>query len=89
MDNKIKESYVWCDEPEGTEVNYKGKSFKPISKFYCHNFHGYGHYAIDCKKPKFDNNNANSRMHRNTNHAGNRRRSRSNESGERRQIVCY
>ena len=89
MDNKRKESYAWCDEPEETEVDCKGNSFKPISKFYCHNCHGYGHYVLDCKKSKVDSNNANSRMHRNTNHVGNKRRSQINESGERRQIFFY
>lgn len=87
-----KESHAWCDELEHIEEGeYKGKSFKHISNFYCHNCHGYGHYAVDCKKPKFDNNNnnTNSRMFKNTNNAGNRRRSHNNESRERRQIICY
>ena len=46
-----------------------GKSFKPITNFYCYNCHGYGHKVVDCKKPKFDN----SRMFRNTNPIGNER----------------
>ena len=58
-------------------------------KFYCHNCHGYGNYVVDCKKPKFDNDNANSRIFRNTNHVGNKRRSHNKESGERRQIIWY
>ena len=33
MNNKRKQSFSWCDEPEDTEVNCKGKSFKPIQKF--------------------------------------------------------
>ena len=71
-----KESHAWCDGPEHTKGEYKGKSFKPISNFYCHNCHRYGHYAVDCKKPKFDsNNNTNSKMFRNTNNAENKRRS--------------
>lgn len=49
MNIKRKKSFTWCDVHKDTEFNSKGKSFKPISKFYCHNFHGYGHYAIDCK----------------------------------------
>ena len=69
--------------------DFIGKSFKPISKFYCHNCHGYGHNAVDCKKPKFDSDNANSRVFRDTNPMGRRKRSHSNDSGERRQIVCY
>ena len=75
-----KESHAWCDELEHTEGEYKGKSFKHISNFYCHHCHGYGNYVVDCKKPKFDsNNNTNSRMSRNTNNASSRRRSYSNE----------
>ena len=69
MDNKRKKYYAQSDEPEDAEVDCKGKSFKPISKFYCHKCHGYGHYVVDCKKPKFDNNNENSRIYRNINHA--------------------
>ena len=69
--NKRKESHPWCDELEHVGDDCKGKSFKPISKFYCHNFHEYGHYVVDFKKPKFDSNNENSRMFRNTNHVGN------------------
>ena len=84
MNNKRKESFAWCDEPKDTKVNREGKSFKPISKIYFHNCHGCGNYVVDCKKPKFNNYNTNSRMCRNTNHVGNRRRSHSNESGERR-----
>ena len=87
-----KESHIrcfTCDEVENTKNDCIGNSFKPISKFYCHNCHGYGHNVVDCKKPKFDNNNTNSRMFRNTKHAKNKRRFHNNESGERRQIVCY
>ena len=85
---KTKESHVrffTCDEHGHIEDDCKGKSFKPISKFYCHNYHGYGHNAVDCKKPRFDNDNANIRMFRDTNPTGNRRkRSHNNDSGERR-----
>ena len=57
---------------------------------YCHNCHGYGHYVVDCKKPKFDNDNTNSRIFRDTSLVGSRRkRSHNNGSGERRQIVYY
>lgn len=49
------------------EMVAKVSLFKPISIFYCHNCHGYGHSAIDCKKPKFDSDNENSKMFRNTN----------------------
>ena len=86
---KGKKSHAWCDELEHTEGEYTSNSFKIISNFYCHNYHGYGNYAVDCKKPKFYTNNENSRMFRNTNHVGNRRRSHINESGERRQTVSY
>ena len=37
--NKRKESHAQYDELEHTEENCKGKSFKPISNFYCHNCH--------------------------------------------------
>lgn len=36
--NKRKESHAWCDELEHTKDDCKGKSFKPISNFYCHNW---------------------------------------------------
>ena len=79
-----------CDEPRHIEDDCKGKSFKPISNFYCNNCHGYGHNVIDCKKPKFDNDNANSRMFRDTNLACSRRkRSHRNASRGRRNIsIC-
>ena len=83
-----KESHAWCDELEHIEGECKGKYFKHISNLYCHKCHGYGHYVVDCKKPKIDSN-TNSRMFRDTNNAGNRRRSHSNESGERRKKNCY
>ena len=73
-----KESHVrcfTCDEPRHIEDDCKGKSFKPISNFYCHNCHGH-------------NDNANSRMFRNTNPIGRRKRSHNNDNGERRHIVC-
>ena len=50
-----------------------GKPFKPITNFYCYNCHDYGHKAVDNTKPKFDSNNGNNRMFRNTNPAGNER----------------
>ena len=39
--------FFTCDEPRHIEDNCKGKSFKPISKFYCHNCYGYGHNAVE------------------------------------------
>ena len=47
MDKKRKKYFSWCDELEDTEDDCKGKFFKPISKFYFHNYHGYGHNAAD------------------------------------------
>ena len=55
-----------------------GKFFKPITNFYCYNCHGFGHKAIDCKKPKFVDDNKNSKMFKDTNPMGNKR-SRSND----------
>ena len=60
------------------------KSFKPITNFYYYNCHGFGHKIVDCKKPKFDSNNRNSRMFRDTNPSSNERRrsSRRSNNGE-------
>ena len=76
--------------------DYIGKSFKPITNFYCYNCHGYGHKVVDCQKPKFDINNGNSRIFSNTVPIGNeieRSQSRTNDGKrpncERKQIVCY
>ena len=73
-----------------------GNSFKLITNFYYYNCHSFGHKAVDYKKPKFDSNNGNTRMFRNTNPTGNQRRGsqrRSNNgersNGVRNQIVCY
>ena len=51
---------------------------------------------VDCKKPKFDSNNGNSRIFRNTNPAGDERgrsQSKSNDgeksNDERKKFVCY
>ena len=74
-----------CNEFGHMKRDCTSKSFKPITNFYCYNCHGYGHKEVDCKKNKFDNNNENSRMFRDTNPVGNERRRlprRSNE-GER------
>ena len=49
------------------KINCVGKSFKPITNFYCYNCHGFGHKVVDCKKPRFDSNNRNSRMFRDNN----------------------
>ena len=49
------------------------KSFNHVKDFYCHNCHGMGHNAIDCRKPKYDNDRRNSRMSRITNSIDRRR----------------
>lgn len=49
------------------------KSFNHVKYFYSHNFHGMSHKAIDCRKPKYDNDRRNSRMFGNTNPADRRR----------------
>ena len=43
------------------------KSFNHVKKFYCHNFYGMGHNAIDCRKPKYDNDRRKNRMYTYTN----------------------
>ena len=70
------------------------KSFNHVKDFYCPNYHDMGHNAIDCRKPKYNNDRRHSRMSRNTNHIDRRRSNvkRSIEGRfyeERRQIVCY
>ena len=70
------------------------KSFNHVKGFYFHNFHGMGHNAIDCRKPKYDNDRRNSRMSRNTNLVDRRRSNeRTLREGryyeDRRQIMCY
>ena len=49
-----------CNEVVHMKRYFTSKSFKPITNFYCYNFHGYGHKEVDCKKLKFDSNNGNS-----------------------------
>ena len=51
------------------------KSFSHVKDFYfyCHNCHGMGHKAIDCRKPKYDNDRRNNRISRNTNPIDRRR----------------
>ena len=78
------------------KIDCIGKSFKPITNFYFYNCHCYTHKEVDYKKPKFDSNNANIRMFRNTNPKGNERgrsQRRSNDgekpNGERKWFVCY
>ena len=58
-------------------------SFKNITNFYC----GFGHRAINCKKPKFDNKSSNSKMFRGTILVG--RRSNEGNNGAGNNIVCY
>ena len=63
------------------------KPFKHVTDFYCYNCHGFGHRAVNCKKPKFDHSNSNSRMFRGTNPTW--RRSDEGKNGMRSNIVCY
>ena len=83
--------------------DYIDKSFKHVKIFYLYNFHGIGHKVNDYRKPKFDNDNRNSRMLRSTNPIGNNERRRSSKrnfretrpnNGDRsnegrNQIMCY
>ena len=48
------------------KINCTKNSFNHVKDFYCHNCHGMGYKAIDCKKPKYDNDRRNSRMSENT-----------------------
>lgn len=65
-------------------------------QFQHYNFPSYGHKVAYCKKPKFDSNNASSRMFMNTNLVGNERgrsQTRSNDrersNSEIKHIVFY
>ena len=60
-------SVFLCNEIGHMKRNYTNKSFNHVMKFYYHNCDGIGHNAIDCRKPKYDNDRRNSRMSRNTN----------------------
>ena len=74
-----------CNEVGHMKIDYTCMYFKPVTNFYYDNCHGYGQKEEDYKKPKFNRNNENSRMFRNTNPIGNERgrsHSRSNY-GER------
>lgn len=71
-----------CNEFGHMKRDCKNNSIKHVIDFYCYNFHGNGHKAIDCKKPKFNNNDRNSRI--STNLADNGR-----SNGERKKIICY
>ena len=64
--------------------DYIGKSFKPLSS-YCYNWHRFVHRAIECKEPRF--NNDNSRIFRGTNHVSNRPIGGTNVI--RNGIMCY
>lgn len=62
-----------CNEVGHIKRDCTSKSFKPITNLYCYRCHGYGHKVVNCKKPKFDSDNENSRMFRKTNPIGNER----------------
>lgn len=85
-----------CNEVSHMKRDCTGNYFKPITNYYCYNYHGYGHKVVDCKKPKFDSYNGNSRIFRNTKPAHNGRgRSQSKfnngerSNRERKHVVCY
>ena len=76
--------------------DYIGELFKHITNIYYSNWRGFGHKAVDYRKPKFDSNNSNSILFRDTNPIGNERRRYSRRYNEvkrsnkiRRNIVCY
>ena len=74
--------------------DYKNKSLNHVKDFYCHNCHGMGHKAIDCRKPKYYNDRRNNRMSRNINPIDRRRSNeRTLREGRpyegRRKIICY
>ena len=76
-----------CNEIGHVKRDCIGKSFKPITDFFCYNCHGFGHKVVNCEKFIFDNSNSNSRMFRGTNPTG--RRSSEGTKRMRRNIVCY
>jgi hypothetical protein len=86
--------FFLCNEIGHMKIDCTNKSFSHVKYFYCHNCHGMGHNAIDCRKPKYDNDRRNNRMYRNTNpidrRKSNERTSREGRSyEEKRQIMCY
>ena len=62
-----------CNEIGHMKRDCTNKSFNHVKNFHCHNCHGMGHNAIDCRKPKYGNNRRNSRISRNTNPIDRRR----------------
>ena len=56
-----------CNEIGHMRRDCTNKAFNHVKKFYCHNYHGIGHNASDCRKPKYDNDKRNGRMFRNIN----------------------
>ena len=82
--NQFRGRFYACNEFGHMKRDCVGKSFKPLSG-YCYNCHGFVHRAIECKKPKF--NNDNSRMFRGTNPIANRHIGGTNII--RNDIMCY
>ena len=62
-----------CNEIGHINIDCTNTSFNHVKDFYYHNCHGMGHNAIDCRKPKYDNDRRNSRMSRYTNLVDRRR----------------
>lgn len=67
--------------------NYTCKPFKLVIALCSYNCHDFGHGEINYKKPKFDSNNRNSRIFRDTDPVG--RRFEEGNNGSRNNIVCY
>ena len=92
--NEFRGKCFSCNEIGHMKRDCTNKSFNHVKDFYCHNFHGMGHNAIDCRKPKYDNDRRHSRMSWYTNPKDRRRSNeRTLREGrpyeERRQIMCY
>ena len=48
-------NFFSCNEIGNMQRDCTNKSFNHVTNFYCHNFHGICHKAIDCKKSTYDN----------------------------------
>ena len=45
--NEFKGRCFICNEVGHMKRDCTGKSFKPITNFYCYNWHGYGHKIVE------------------------------------------